>query len=183
MELVRYCPFWGQWVGVGQKHDYEPLLAPGRHDMTLPEVWSRFVAVFNEAPARAAVYWKLEQVVQDLLFAGLPCDVWLDGSLLTGKPEPGDLDITIVIDEEVLDSASDSQSQLIDKLANAEYQDGVDSFVLTRWRRDNPIFGTELDDLATWNEVYGAEHSKEWLKGFVVLRLNETDVGILLRRG
>jgi hypothetical protein len=151
--------------------------------MTLTEVWDRFVAPFDELPSRAAIYWQLEQVVQDILLAKLPCDVWLDGSLLTVKPEPGDLDITVVIDEEVIDSTDEIQSKLIDKLANAEYADGVDSFVFTRWRRDNQFFGTELDDLASWNEVYGAEHSKEWLKGFVVLRLNETDVGLFLRRG
>ena len=42
-----------------------------------------FVAAFNQHPARTAIYWQLEQIVQDILLAKLPCDVWLDGSLLT----------------------------------------------------------------------------------------------------
>ncbi|MCG8271553.1 hypothetical protein MIC97_08565 [Aquamicrobium sp. NLF2-7] len=151
--------------------------------MTLVEVWARYVAAFDEHPSRAAIYWKLERIVQDILVAAIPCDLWLDGSLLTRKLEPNDLDITIVIDQEVIENIDENQFKLIDKLAEGGYGDDIDSFVLTRWSRDSPNFGTELDELSSWNEVYGAEHSKEWLKGFVVLRLNETDVGLFLRRG
>ncbi|MBZ9726816.1 hypothetical protein LB554_23010 [Mesorhizobium sp. CO1-1-11] len=84
-------------MAVGQKHDYEPLLPPGRHQMTLSDVWDRFVVPFGEPPSRTMIFWNLEQVVQDLLSAKIPCDLWLDGSFLTTKPDPDDLDITIVI--------------------------------------------------------------------------------------
>jgi len=150
--------------------------------MTLGEVWERFVVAYGEPASRTAIYWNLEQVVQDLLQANITCDIWLDGSLLTDKPDPGDLDITVVIDSQVIDSLDENQLKLVDKLTMAEYGEGVDSFVLTRWPIGHEYFGTELDEVSSWNEVYGAEHSKKWLKGFVVLRLNETDVGLLIRR-
>jgi hypothetical protein len=65
---------------IGWKHDFEPLLAPGRHTMTLPMVKELFVDAFPHSKRREVLYYKLEEFIQELLVAQIRCHVWLDGS-------------------------------------------------------------------------------------------------------
>lgn len=169
-------------MGFGRKHDYPPLLAPGRHYMTLADIKGLCVDRFPDNIIRRNLYYKFEQMYQALLICCIPCDIWIDGSVLTEKAEPDDFDATIIIDEDVLESLIKEQQELIDSLGAGEYIPKLDSFVFARLRRDNPVFGTEADAAFSWGEQYGCESGEEWLKGFAVLRLRETDVGLRIRR-
>ena len=168
---------------VGKKYDHPPLMAPGRHYTTLEEIWEICVARFNEAGVRRNHYYRLEQLAQDLLIANIPCDIWIDGSILTEKMEPSDLDVTVIIDQDVNENLTDDQRQLVDRINSPEYADKVDSFVFVRLRRDDPDYGIEgIDSAFDWGEQYGRENGGEWLKGFAVLRVRETDVGLFVCR-
>lgn len=171
-------------MGLGRKHDYPPLLPPGRHTMTLLEVERRFVHAFPGNARRAHLFHKFEEFMQTYLLAAFPCEIWLDGSFLTEKPEPGDIDATVMIEPHVGASLTPEQSDLISRTLNdAAFAPEVDGFAYVKLERDDPDYGDEmLDPASTWHEVYGAEHSKEWLKGFVVLKLRETDVGLRVCR-
>lgn len=167
---------------IGRKFDYPPLLAPGRHYFSLAQVKERFVDPFPDHIGRQGTFHRLESFVQQVLVADFPCDVWLDGSFLTEKPDPSDLDVTVIIDSDVSQTLTADQSALVEAIANAQIGDGIDSFAFVRLPRDHPNFGDELADPAhTWGEQYGLENSDEWLKGFVILRLRETGVGLRIR--
>lgn len=65
-----------------------PLLPPGVHDASLEEIYDRFVT--NER--RGDLFTGLEKGTNNL-FAGGCIEIFLDGSYVTAKPNPGDYDV------------------------------------------------------------------------------------------
>jgi hypothetical protein len=70
---------------------------------------------------------------------------------------------------------SDDQKQVLDAVNESHSGAGVDALAMTAYPRDHEYFGTALDG-GNPGEIYGLEHSGEWLKGYVAIRLWETDV-------
>ena len=165
------------------KYDYPPLLAPGRHIMFLADVKTLFVDPFPSHQRRLHLYQQFEQFVQEYLVAGIPCDVWLDGSFLTENPEPKDIDTSVMIEPAVEVDLTQSQHELIDRTNDAYFGPDVDAFAYILKERGDPDYADEeLNPGRTWNETFGLEHSKQWLKGFGVLKLRENDVGLRICR-
>lgn len=147
--------------------------------MTLPQVKAAFVDAFPGNATRERLYRSLEEYIQRLLVADICCEIWLDGSFLTEKQHPDDIDVAMVLDADVAEALSPEQKDLVDSANDAGTWQYVDSFAFVKRDRSDPLFGNDLADPASgWHEVYGLEHGKRWLKGFVVLRLRETHVGL-----
>jgi hypothetical protein len=64
-----------------------PLLPPGIHDASMEEVYKRY-AINN---LRQVLFGGFKNAVENIFTAGCP-QVFLDGSYVTAKPEPGDYD-------------------------------------------------------------------------------------------
>ena len=169
-------------MGFGRKYDWPPLLPPGRHVMSLKCVKARFVDPYPGQLFRLHLFQKLEEVVQAYLVAGIPCEIMVDGSFLTRKNmnTPGsDLDVTVIIDNDVVQSLTQEQRALVDLTAEGGFANDVDSFAFAKLPRGHPDFGDQhLDPAYSWGEQYGLENSDQWLKGYVVLKLRETNVGL-----
>jgi hypothetical protein len=164
------------------KYDYEPLLPPGRHVMTLWDVERKFVEPLDDRPARQRLYVSLEEMVQEFLRASIPCEFLIDGSFVTRKPRPEDVDVAVRVDWDVYDELTPDQIALVSRANDPEFLPGLDTFSYVAYPRDHPNRGTAADDGETWAEQWGSEHSKRWIKGIAVIRLGETNVGHRLRR-
>ena len=167
----------------GKKYDWPPLLAPGRHFLTLFELQQNFVEAFSDEDRnhREKLFFGLEEVIQEILRVRLPWRACIDGSFVTKKPRPSDIDLVVSIDDSVSNILLEEQRQIIDLLNSNHNFFGIDSTVFFNFPRDHGLCGHGLDA----NEVvngYGIEHNEEHLKGFVVLRLWETDVGLRICR-
>lgn len=78
-----------------------PVLPPGEHDATLDDIQQ----VFAQTPQRKQLFEGLKRGVEALRHAGCR-KVYVDGSFVTGKPEPGDYDAcwdTAGVDDTKLD--------------------------------------------------------------------------------
>jgi len=161
------------------KQDHAPILAPGRHFVTLSDIEALCVIPFNGAARahREQRYLGLEQLVQALLVAKLPCHLIADGSFFTYKPLPDDLDVVISIDYDVSMSLTEDQRQVLDLINDESSFQYLDSTAFFNYPLDHECFGGAYD-AAIATEGYGIEHSKQWLKGYAVLRIMETDVGL-----
>src|SRR5205085_823586 len=85
------------------------LLPPGIHDCTLSEIRAVFGQnqwVVDEAaetyreilsPHRRNLSMRLEAYFSELRRVGLPVVVLVDGSFVTGKPDPNDVDLVVVL--------------------------------------------------------------------------------------
>lgn len=142
--------------------------------MDLWEVRDLCVAPFAGNHRRTHLFRLLEEFVADFGRAGIPCDIWLDGSFLTVNPDPKDLDITVMVNAYA--TLSPQQDALVDRAASG-YADDVDSFAYYCLRREDPGFYDEdLNPAHTWGQTYGWEHGKIYAKGFVVIALGERHV-------
>lgn len=68
------------------------LLPPGVFECALPEIKARFGA-FNISDRRPELYRRLEEFVAAAKGTSLFCELLIDGSFVTGKPLPNDIDI------------------------------------------------------------------------------------------
>jgi hypothetical protein len=71
------------------------LLPAGVHDCTLEEVGQRFGA-FKRTDARCRLFERLEAFVTDLRASGLVVAIIVNGSFVTDKDAPGDIDLILV---------------------------------------------------------------------------------------
>jgi predicted nucleotidyltransferase len=74
------------------------LLPEGIHDCTLDEIGARF-GRFQVTDRRIQLFEKLRALVEEEKQAGLAIEMIVDGSFVTGKPDPGDIDLVIVLPE------------------------------------------------------------------------------------
>jgi len=72
------------------------LLPPGVHDCTLDEVRRRF-GIFQITDRRPTLYDKLQVLVREAWGSGLVAEIIIDGSFVTAKPDPNDIDLILVL--------------------------------------------------------------------------------------
>lgn len=109
------------------------------------------------------------------------CDVWVDGSFVTEKPDPDDIDLTILIPREVLDRLQVTDPVVVQGFAatidQETFSPDLHVFVIVSRPRDHPDRPT-LDEAAKYWAQWWSVTRENWVKGMAVLRLGETDVGL-----
>ncbi len=75
------------------------LLPGGIFDCTLDEVRRRF-GVFQESDRRPRLFARLEELLVAMRQSGIFEAILLDGSFVTGKPAPNDIDLIAVLPRE-----------------------------------------------------------------------------------
>lgn len=84
---------------------HAPLLRDGMHSMTLDEVFDVCVASFPENQRRAYLFERLTAFLAHIHSFGIePAEIWIDGSFLTKKPEPNDIDLLFILHMGQIDS-------------------------------------------------------------------------------
>lgn len=164
------------------KFDHMPLLAPGRHQLSFADIQTLCVSNFGHSRHRQALFLHLEEFVQRYLRLQLPCEIWIDGSFMTEKPDPSDVDVLVQLDADVAERLTAEQRLLIDETNDGVFLPHVDSFVDTIYPRGHLLREGLDDGDRTWAEQFGLENSDRYLKGIAVIALWETDVGLRLRR-
>lgn len=77
----------------------EGFLPEGIHDCTLDEVGARF-GKFQVSDRRVRLFGKLCKLVEEERQAGLATGLIIDGSFVTNAPQPGDIDLLVVLPED-----------------------------------------------------------------------------------
>ena len=143
--------------------------------MSLPALRGLCVEPFGTSSIRTDLFALLEQMVSELGAAAILCDLWLDGSYLTEKRDPDDIDLSLKLDADVADRLSTAQGDLLERIAQGGYEPRLNSYVLI-----HPVGhtrrGTELDRWPYWAEWWGVDRGG-WCKGVAVLRVGGSDVG------
>lgn len=72
------------------------LLPPGIHDCSLRELGERF-GTFHSTDRRPRLYEKLQEYLIQVRSTGLVVAIIVNGSFVTSKPDPGDIDLILVL--------------------------------------------------------------------------------------
>ena len=112
------------------KTEFSPLLPEGLHPKTLDEVEMICVHGFHLSTTRSIIMDGLRLMVQKLEQAGIQGDLWINGSFLTVKIDPEDVDIALRINELSLLDATPNQMALIGWFGSR------DSTIVAKIKRD-----------------------------------------------
>lgn len=118
------------------------LLVPGRHQVTLEQMRTHFVDAFPTSKTRAPLFLRWLQHRQ-ALGAVLPIlSQWVDGSYVTDKPDPADVDVVTLLDGPTLDGLDSGQRALLLPLTDGAVTRtiwGVDSYILPVYPDGHPL--------------------------------------------
>src|SRR3954452_15377682 len=87
--------------------DADGLLPPGRHTASVAEVKAAFVDPFGGSASRMAIFtgWRMHRESLQNVVPGMY--QWIDGSFVTSKLDPGDIDVVTFIDGVQYDAMPD----------------------------------------------------------------------------
>jgi hypothetical protein len=77
--------------------NFAPLIAAGIHPMTLPEMRYLCVDSFVQPQSRLLLFERLSIFLDVVRSTVGSCEVWIDGSFVTTKPNPNDVDILVLL--------------------------------------------------------------------------------------
>lgn len=145
------------------KREFPPLLAPGFRDLTVEELRA-LCAPASSSGRRQYLFARFCDLLALLARLGIPIEIWLDGSFLTEKQEPDDIDLVVLF-------SSDDANRLspVDRL----WLQGVFNAKIAKARFGCHPFFCPLDDdilRADWAEFFGKSRDGT-PKGLAKLRL------------
>jgi hypothetical protein len=120
--------------------------------------------------------FRLRTLVSRLSGEGIEGDLWIDGSFVTEKIEPRDIDIALEVSEAFLSKATPSQSALLDWLGDPKNREEIKrdyschAFVFCAVAPGHPLY-PGFDIRNYWRKQFGTDRRNN-PKGIVVLALN-----------
>jgi hypothetical protein len=153
------------------KPEFPPLLAAGFHRLTIAELRRLAVKRFPISITRSGIMDGLHEVLRKLSEPGIIGEVWVDGSFLTEKIDPGDADLLIRVSSAQYD-ADPGKRAAIDWAADPKRAEthSCDVYKWIEYSRGHPLHVLSEDDRDYWTNWYGQSRTGE-PKGIAVLTL------------
>jgi hypothetical protein len=144
-------------MSISLSPDFPPLLPPGFHIMSMAEIRELCVTPFLPASTtRGLIMGDLELIHNELACSGIKCELWIDGSFLTQKVDPADVDILLCVDGPFINSATVPQQDLVMKIAsNLKPILKCDSYVVAVFPDGHPSHINTMNVLAYWRGLFG----------------------------
>lgn len=162
-----------------EKPEFAPLLPPGRHQMTVEDLGRLCVEPFETSAARPGLLDAVRGLLAHLGALLDICEVWIDGSFVTAKPEPDDVDLTVAIDGGQLEGASPEVFSALNGLMDKAFHPKLHIFTVATRPVGHPHRSDLEEAFRQWAQWWCVARDG-WIKGMPVIRLGETDVGLRL---
>jgi hypothetical protein len=122
------------------------------------------------------LFAEFERLVNDLMVRNIVCELWTDGSFMTAKEEPDDIDVSFAAFATALDLLDNTvRGWIFSKLDGHKlYSPTLDTYICVRFSMDDPR--RRADGTDYWTEKWGVGWDDR-LTGYAVVKLGETDVG------
>lgn len=147
---------------MAQKEEYHRLLDPGVHRMDLDEL-NRIAVEGHDSRRREYLFGRLVQYINEFSSLGVKAEFWVDGSFLTRKPDPADVDLVIIF-------CPYSARALPLHLQEAMMR--ITENKTTKARLDLDVYTTPFDNkvkVAYWRDHFGTYRDEITPKGFAVI--------------
>lgn len=145
----------------------------------MPRLEALAVSPFSSSLRRGMLFHELGRLHQDLVAIGATCELWIDGSFLTEKPEPDDIDVLFWAYATDMQQLPPSISTaLISELNGGKrYSPYLDTYINFRFPEGDPR--SPADRSRYWAELWGRGWD-DHLTGYAVVRIGESHVGLQL---
>jgi hypothetical protein len=147
------------------------LLTPAEAIPADMEVLKRhFVDAFPKSKTRARLYTNFEKYIDQLQKEVFPWfEVWLDGSFVTAKENPNDLDIVVLLDYQVQQI---KRKELEKYYSFSLEKEGIDAYIVPVFAEEHTFFEVSESQKALWLKRF-TENRNEGLKGFLVMNFGK----------
>lgn len=162
----------------GLKETFAPLLPPGRHRMSMSVLEHLTVKSFADQGRRSDLFEEVERLHTELAALAMTCELWIDGSFLSEKIHPGDVDICVVVDSDHLNKVAEGNSSML-HIINGRHLFGevLETFLVPTRPVGHPDYDSEF--MHYWGGMWGKGYDDS-LKGYAIITMGETDVGLRL---
>jgi hypothetical protein len=144
------------------KPDHPALLQPGLHTLTLQQLHDLAVAPFPQDQRRCDLYGKLVAWMGAVKACGVSGTLWLDGSFLTEKPQPDDIDCVLWGTMSQPPSAQAQQLNMLLHKPTARSLYMLDVYVAP---------ANDIHKEAYWKGLFGYCHDRVTAKGLAEVAL------------
>lgn len=165
---------------------YSFLLPEGMHICDMAEVEQKMVKPFATSTTRRPIFEGLSRYLNDCQIHGISGRIWLDGSFVTGKNNPGDVDVVSLVSADLLRRLdATNQGFALQNLNGKEatkpkYQ--VHSFAVASVQQSHVAYLQQAQEIAKWigffryTKEFGAKDGKilQRPKGILQLDFGES---------
>ena len=155
-----------------KKQDFPSLLADGFHEGTLEKVQGLCVDALPFSASRVRLMAGLRAMVDLLTTDGIRGNLWIDGSFLTTKLEPNDVDVVLEVSEAMIASATHFQKNRLKWFGSKQPADR--NHKLRDYTCDCYVFSDDPGSTRMrhyWKGQFGCDRSNN-PKGIFVLQIN-----------
>lgn len=155
------------------KPEFPPLLPVGLHPLTMVALGGLCVGRFPLSSTRLEIMSGLDAAIQKLVDAKMAGDLWIDGSFLTEKIDPEDVDLTLRLTCEFVEGCSVAQQEMIAWFNQAEVLKQpyhCHSFAWVDFPHGHPLYWEGEWDRAFWIRQWGFSQ-RNVRKGIAVVEL------------
>lgn len=141
------------------------LLDPGIHALSMQDVYDLAVAPFAN-DRRELLYHQFSSWQNEIRKAGVGATLWIDGSFLTEKPEPSDIDC-VIWSPRWLNGTPGSAAQQYAFLQLTNHAHAKSVYNLDLYLEHE----ADLHKQAYWSGILGFAHDRKTAKGFAEIAL------------
>jgi Family of unknown function (DUF6932) len=148
-------------------------LPPGRHKATQGEIEAALVDGFQESATRRRLFDQALELLEAIRKIVPVSALWIDGSFVTTKEHPGDIDLVSHLDGEALDALKPVDQMLLGGLVAGHWSrdlSGCDSFVVGVYPPGHNARGQYEAAASWWDSFFGNDRAGN-AKGYVELEI------------
>jgi hypothetical protein len=155
--------------------DGSDVLPQGRHPATPDEIKTELVDAFPSSATRPDIFNQWTILLEALdRFVTLD-EQWIDGSFVTKKNDPADIDLVTHLDGEAVEALEPVEAMLLKGLFAGHVSRDMhrcDSFLVARYPEGHPARPEYEKTLAAWDELFGRDRNGD-PKGYLELARDE----------
>lgn len=149
--------------------EFDPLLPLGRHVLPLAQLRTLCVTAFPTSVRRPVLMAALEDLVSALAGVGLKMEAWVDGSFLTRKIEPADVDVVIRAWGEDFEALSTDELRKFAEVLHQGNRRGCHVSWFTEYPSDHSDYWSGEYDYCYWMGQWGYPRLRGNRKGIAVV--------------
>jgi hypothetical protein len=155
------------------KPEFPPLFQAGFHQLSMSALRDLCVAKFPLSTTRTGIMDGLEQLVAELSRVGVVGDLWIDGSFLTEKIDPSDVDLVLSVSHDVVDSGPSPQHDAVAWFSSADLKSlyKCHCFAVIVRPKGHPLYKSSAERKDYWERAFGFALLSHEPKGIGVIRL------------
>ena len=155
------------------KPEYPPLLPGGLHYMAVPDLRALCVGGFPLSQSREPIMIGVEKLFGMLVGGGIEGELWVDGSFLTEKVNPADVDVVLFADHALYDHGTANQQGMIDDMdmRRLDPEMRCDNYVSLDYPIGHACYPLGVSLRNYWKQQFGTDAAGDVEKGIAVVRI------------